>query len=185
MMNTPSNFRFMHTAPQDFCAIFEQDMNLLYSLALLLTADHKLAEQCFVAALDDCLNGAEVFPDRARSWSRRAIVKQAIRAVNPRPDGRRGALEISYEGAGEETDEVRGRLMQLPPFERFVFAMAVLERYSIHESAALLNSGARDVERARIRALQFISGTDRDVQRAPFAGSTSRESALTANIGAA
>src|SRR5919198_4019646 len=96
-MAVSGNLRFSHAAPQDFCAIFKEGMGLLYSLAFLLTADNALAEQCFLAALDDCLNRADVFPERARSWSRRAIVKQAIRTVNPRRDGRASALEVSYE----------------------------------------------------------------------------------------
>ncbi len=155
-MAAAGNPRFMHAVPQDFCAIFNEDMSALYSLALLLTADHEMAQQCFLAALDHCLKGADVFPDRARSWSRRAIVKQAIQVVN-----------------------------QLPAFTRFVFAMAVLERYSIPECATLLNCGARDVEQARIRALQLISGTGRDLQPATFTGNTGQEPRLMADIGAA
>ena len=79
--------RISHADPQDFCAIFDEDMNTLYSLAFLLTADHAKAEQCFLVAFDDCRSGPEVFPGWPRSWSRRAIVKQAIRLVNPRPGG--------------------------------------------------------------------------------------------------
>src|SRR5947207_7403653 len=171
----PGNFRFLHAAPQDFCAIFDEDMSLLYSLALVLTADRTMAEECFLAALDDCLRASNVFPDRARSWTRRAIVKQAIGYVKPKPDGGRRALELSHEEAGEEIADVQGRLMQLRAFERFVFAMAVLERYSIPECAALLNCGVRDVERARVRALQSIGGSGRDFRGVPFTGSFSQE----------
>jgi hypothetical protein len=154
----------MHAAPQDFCAIFMEDMSALYSLAFLLTADHEAAEQCFLAALDDCLNGAQVVPERTRSWSRRAVVKQAIRVVNPKPGEAAGGWETSDDVIG---DDVRARLLQLPAFERFVFAMAVLERYSIHECAVLLNCRALDVERARIEALQSISEVHPDLQPVP------------------
>jgi len=54
-MAAAGNPRFMHAVPQDFCAIFNEDMSALYSLALLLTADHEMAQQCFLAALDHCL----------------------------------------------------------------------------------------------------------------------------------
>ncbi len=184
-MAAAGNPRFMHAVPQDFCAIFNEDMSALYSLALLLTADHEMAQQCFLAALDHCLKGADVFPDRARSWSRRAIVKQAIQVVNPRPNGGESSVETWHDTVGDEIAEVRRRLMQLPAFTRFVFAMAVLERYSIPECATLLNCGARDVEQARIRALQLISGTGRDLQPATFTGNTGQEPRLMADIGAA
>ena len=184
-MAVSGNLRFSHAAPQDFCAIFKEDMGLMYSLAFLLTADNALAEQCFLAALDDCLNRADVFPERARSWSRRAIVKQAIRLVNPLHNNAESASDVSAEAVGESLADVRARLLQLAAFERFVFAMAVLERYSIYECAALLNCSAGDVERARLRALQFISGVGRELQPARFAGTSSQGNALMANIGAA
>ncbi|HYU44970.1 MAG TPA: isochorismatase family cysteine hydrolase [Terriglobales bacterium] len=46
-----------YTMPPDFCAVFNDDLDHLYTLSLLLTADHQKAEQCFVAGLEDCLQG--------------------------------------------------------------------------------------------------------------------------------
>ena len=69
--------RSMRATAEDFCAIFDEDMTLLYSLALLLTGDHTMAEQCFLAALDECRKGSNVFPEWTRSWSRRAIINSA------------------------------------------------------------------------------------------------------------
>jgi DNA-directed RNA polymerase specialized sigma24 family protein len=105
--------------------------------------------------LDDCHRGSDVFPEWTRSWSRRAIIKQAIRLVGPVRTF--GATEAIPEGFADEMDSPR-RLRQLPPFERFVFAMSVLERYSVRECAALLKCDAREVEQTRIRALQLIAG---------------------------
>src|SRR5262245_40163093 len=67
----------------DFCRIFKEDMQSLYLLALVLTADPAKAEQCFVAGLDDCASGNQVFEEWARSWARRVIVKNAIRSLAP------------------------------------------------------------------------------------------------------
>jgi DNA-directed RNA polymerase specialized sigma24 family protein len=139
---------------KDFCAIFEGEMHTLYSLVQLLTADHRTAEQCFLTAFNDCLDGADVFSGWERSWSRRAIVKQAIRLVKPRPDDSDSELDISVL----ENEHISSRLIQLRPFERFVFAMTVLERYTIRECAALLNCVPSDVEKTRVRVLQFIGG---------------------------
>ena len=37
----------------DFCRIFEKDMNRLYLLCFLLTADPSLAEKSFIRGLED------------------------------------------------------------------------------------------------------------------------------------
>src|SRR5258708_31900362 len=48
-------------------------------------------------------------------------------------------------------------VQELPPFDRFVFVMSVLERYSARECALLLDCSPTDVLPARIRAFQQIS----------------------------
>ena len=139
--------------------IFEQEINALYSLAFLLTADRERAEKCFLAALDDCRQTTDVFGEWAPSWSRRAIIKRAIQQAHPVPDAA-GAAEAAHHP--EEIGDLPRRLLQLRPFERFVFGMAVLERYSAWECAALLECRVWDVEQARITALQFLGGSRPD-----------------------
>ncbi len=51
-------------------------------------------------------------------------------------------------------------MSQLRPFDRFVFAMTVLERYTLQESAALLHCAPSDVEKARTSVLGLLAGTD-------------------------
>src|SRR5881394_968753 len=86
----------------DFCRVFAEDMDRLYSLALLLSADEEKAEQCFVAALDDCLKGNAVFKDWTHSWSKRAVIKQAIGVILPAPRQGKSSAIIRDEGAGSE-----------------------------------------------------------------------------------
>src|SRR6516225_6532078 len=74
-----------YASARDFCSIFHQDMDVLYRLALALTGDAGQAEQCFVAGLDECIEGNAVFKEWARSWSRRVVIKNAIRIISPRP----------------------------------------------------------------------------------------------------
>src|SRR6266436_3362958 len=69
----------------DFRRIFDDDMNSLYLLAFLLTADREKAEQCFVSGLEDAVEGNPVFKEWARSWARRAIIQNAVRVIKPRP----------------------------------------------------------------------------------------------------
>lgn len=145
--------RERYAGRKDFCAIFQEEMHALFSLALLLTADREAAGQCFLAAFEDCLHGAEVFRGWERSWSRRAIVKQAIRMVGPRPGDSDAAARLDAEG-------IPARLLQLPTFARFVFAMTVLERFTIQECAVLLRCVPSDVEMARRRALQSVGSME-------------------------
>jgi hypothetical protein len=44
----------------DFVDTFIQEMDSLYQLSLLLTADTGKAERCFVCAIKDCVDGAGV-----------------------------------------------------------------------------------------------------------------------------
>ena len=138
----------------DFCTIFTTEMNSLYSLALLLTADGELAEECFLGALEDCRNAPEVFSERASTWSRRAIIKRAIQRMRPAPQREAAA----HRGHGNGLCEIPLRLLQLRTFERFVFAMAVLERYSAWECATLLDCRLRDVVTAQMAALNSLGG---------------------------
>ena len=41
----------------DFCKIFTEEMHSLYLLSFLLTADKDKAEQCFIGALGECVEG--------------------------------------------------------------------------------------------------------------------------------
>lgn len=150
-------------------------MNTLYSLALLLTGNHGTAEQVFLAAFNECLEGADVFAGWERSWSRRAIVKQAIRFVRPRHDDSDVATDPSAAKA------VPARLLELRPFDRFVFAMTVLERYTLREAAVFLNCMPSDVEKARVRVLQAIAIPDPSAPRSGFIVQPAQSVALTSN----
>ena len=47
-------------------------------------------------------------------------------------------------------------ILELRPFDRFVYVMSVLERYSDQDCSVLLGYPRRDVVEARIRALQQV-----------------------------
>ncbi|HEX2330818.1 MAG TPA: hypothetical protein VHN74_18995 [Candidatus Angelobacter sp.] len=140
-----------------FCAIFRQDMDSLYTLALCLTASHDLAQQCFEAALNDCRTGTAVFAEWARSWSRRAVIKSAIRLLDPVRFPMNGGLETGVEAVALELNSSARWLFRLDRIQRFVFVISVLEGYAVRECAALLGASPREVEQARVRALQAAS----------------------------
>ena len=72
-----------YAVPADFCQLFHHHLDRLYALSLLLTADQRKAEQCFVSGLEDCLQGNPVFREWAQSWARRTVIKNAIRLIAP------------------------------------------------------------------------------------------------------
>ena len=145
----------------DFRQIFEEDMTRLYRLALLLTADRGKAEQCFVSGLEDAVEGNPVFMEWARSWARRAIIQNAVRLIHPRPVEGNGhsssaLLDGKSKTLADELPEEIAAVLELQAFERFVYVMTVLERYSDHECSLLLGCGRRDVLAARTRTLQGL-----------------------------
>ena len=141
----------------DFCRIFHEEIDGLYMLSFLLTAKRDKAEQCFVSGLEDSLKGNRVFKEWARSWARRAIIQNAVRVINPRPMDKNAPLSFDSTGKTLVAEQVEiAAILELAPFERFVFVISVLEHYSEHECSVLLGCPRRDVIAARIRALQQI-----------------------------
>jgi DNA-directed RNA polymerase specialized sigma24 family protein len=138
----------------DFCRIFEKDMNRLYRLSYLLTGDETVAEQCFVGGLHISQEAGQVFKEWAESWARRSIIQNAIRMLRPRAtiEHIRSTSDPDRAHAPSEKREFAA-VVDLPAFERFVFVMSVLERYSDQECSVLLSCSRRDVADARTRAL--------------------------------
>lgn len=151
------------TSCEDFCRVFDEDMNSVYQLAFLLTADPERAEQCFVSGLEDAVEGNPVFKEWVGSWARRGVILNAMRLINPRPAegngrGRSSSDSVNSNGnapPAEQQAEVAA-VLGLEPFERFVYVMTVLERYSDQQCSALLGYRQRDVLAARTRAFQQI-----------------------------
>jgi hypothetical protein len=141
----------------DFHRIFHEETDSLYRLSLMLTADREKAERCFVSGLEDSVKGNPVFKEWARSWARRAIIQCAVRMIDPRPmeEDTHSSFNSSSRTAAAEQADIAA-VLELRPFERFVYVMSVLERYSDQDCSVLLGCSRRDVIAARIRALQKI-----------------------------
>jgi DNA-directed RNA polymerase specialized sigma24 family protein len=141
----------------DFRRIFHEETDSLYRLSFMLTADREKAERCFVSGLEDSVKGNPVFKEWARSWARRAIIQCAVRMIDPQPmagDAHSAFNDTAKTPAAEQAEIAA--VLELRPFERFVYVMSVLERYSDQDCAVLLGCARRDVIAARIRALQKI-----------------------------
>ena len=145
----------------DFCRIYLEQMNNLYLLALLLTADPQKAEQCFLSGFHDSVSSNSVFKDRTYLWARRSIILHAIQLLCPRQNHERQSNETRLS-IGEISAELRAYpnlvgIVRLNPFERFVFIMSILEKYSDQECSLLLGCLRGDVISARSAALRHLA----------------------------
>ena len=149
----------------EFCRVFTEDMDSMHLLSFLLTGDLTEAEECFVSGLEDCAKGSYVFRDWARSWARRTIVQNAIRMLTPRKNHSAVAdvpsdpVSCSF-GRTPDADYAIGSILRLEDFERFVFVMSVLEKYSGQDCCVLLGCSRQDIGETRMRALLHVAESD-------------------------
>jgi hypothetical protein len=149
-----ANASTVYATSDDFCRIFTEEMNGLYLLGLLLTADPGKAEQCFVAGIGDSVEGNPVFREWARSWARRTIIQRSIGMIEPAQE----KLTIAETEPVELEIEPRLRtVLKLDALERFVFVMSVLEGYSDHDCSILLECSRQTLVSARARALEHLA----------------------------
>src|SRR5262249_3038496 len=144
-----------YAVASDFCRIFADNINKLYQLSLCLTADAAKAEQCFVSGLEDSLASNRVFKDWAHSWARRTIVQNAIRLMHPIRKNAGPSIEV----AASHKNDLLSVLLALPTFERFVFVMSILERYSDQDCKTMLGCSRQDVVRARVQAVKRLAAS--------------------------
>jgi DNA-directed RNA polymerase specialized sigma24 family protein len=168
--------------------VFEENMNSMHLLSFLLTADQTKAEECFVSGLEDCVEGTYVFRDWAQSWARRTIIQNAIRMLAPRKnhstvaDVPSDAVSCSSERT-QDTEYAIARILRLEHFERFVFVMSVLEKYSDQDCSVLLGCSRQDVGETRMRALLHLAEPVRLRAVAPSGcGSSDPEEAQTPEV---
>jgi hypothetical protein len=151
--------RCEYARKEDFVEVFECEQAGLQRLALLLTANSQAANRCLMSAVRECIASSSVSKEWVLSWTRRVIIRNAISLVmgpegqsfvNRNDDADDGLVAFSRHDsvgviAGFES------ILDLPDFERFVFVICVLERYSIHDCALLLGKSPRDIVEARQR----------------------------------
>ena len=156
----------------EFCRVFAENIDSLHLLSFLLTADLAKAEECFVSGLEDCVEGTYVFRDWTRTWARRTIIQNAIRMLAPRKNPSTVA-EVPSDAAScsfgrtQDTDYAIARILRFEHFERFVFVMSVLEKYSDQDCSVLLGCSRQDVGETRMRALLHVAESARVHTAAP------------------
>ena len=168
-MTSPQKIQHRPAEPHEstsdikFCNHFTQEMDGLYLLALLLTANPETAEQCFISSLEECVGGVAVNEEWAHSWAKRVVIKNAIRLVSPRvhhsgskvlPRFRQKECEPLERSPDNRT---LMSLLAIGDFERVVFVMTILEQLSDRDSALLLGCLPDKIRAARMRALQEVA----------------------------
>jgi hypothetical protein len=152
-----------YAAHEDFCRVFTENLKALYQLSYVLTLDGGKARQCFLGGFEDCLKTNHVGKDRAYSIGKLSLVRNAIRALRPQPPDADSSFTNSVVSQESKLRVIRdGHLeidsvLALEDFERFVFAMTVLERYSDDDSALLLGCSIGEIRAARLRALKEVA----------------------------
>jgi hypothetical protein len=151
-----------YAASADFGEIFTEEMHSLYLLSFLLTGDKDKAEQCFINALGECLEGMGAFMEWARLWARRAIIRQAIRMIKPAPEvtDHSPLVRLKKAALPSPNNNILAAIVSLCAFERFVFVMSILERLSDGDCLAFLRCSRRELALARELAVRILATTD-------------------------
>jgi DNA-directed RNA polymerase specialized sigma24 family protein len=152
----------LYAAATDFGEVFTEEMHSLYLLSFLLTADTDKAEQCFISALDECLEGMGAFMEWARLWARRAVIRQAIRMIKPAPEDTdlSPPVSVNKTAVASPSNNLLAAIVSLSAFERFVFVMSILERLSDGDCLSLLGCSRRELDLSRELAVRYLATTD-------------------------
>jgi hypothetical protein len=151
--------RCEYASNEEFGSAFECERVSLQTLALLLTANSEAAKRCLIRAFRECIASSSVSKEWVLSWARRMVIRNAISLVmspgdqsfvNTNDAADNGLIAFSPDdslGAIATSESI----LDLPEFDRFVFVICVLERYSIHDCALLLGKTPGEVSEVRNR----------------------------------
>jgi DNA-directed RNA polymerase specialized sigma24 family protein len=110
----------------------------------------------------DCAAEHSTFGEWALSSAKRTIVEMAIRELKPRSHHAHSPSSMTafhYTGrlsSGPDRHFELETILALEHFERFVFVMSVLERYSEHKCALLLECSVSEIREARPSAVEKL-----------------------------
>ena len=160
-----------YATSDDFCRVFREELDGLYQLSFLVTGDHEKAERCLLASLEDCYWADKVFWDWTLSWAKHTIIRNAIRELRPRPHRNSSSPAEPFCPYSGTLPNIPGghfkteALLALGDFERFVFVISVLERYSDCHCAVLLRCSLLEVRQVRTQAILHIVNSGQTASR--------------------
>ena len=147
-----------YSTGDDFARLFSEKLDGLYQLSYFLLGNHDKAESCFLAALEECYRTTHVVREWALFWAKCTIIRHAKRRLQPRPHRDSASWTepvLCYTGTLADSLGSYFRaeaVLSLGDFERFVFVISVLERYSDRDCAVLLGCSVLEVRQVRAQA---------------------------------
>ncbi|MBV8672517.1 MAG: hypothetical protein JOZ33_03700 [Acidobacteriaceae bacterium] len=144
-------------SPAEYWELISGEMNVLYVLSFLLTADKEKAERCLEQALDEFIEGTDDFIDWARTRGRDAVLEHAFVTVKPAPLKGEDEMDFSDGLFSSPREHLFGAIAGLPAFERFVFVMTTIYGKSDPECAKFLGAARWKVAVARAVSEQVLT----------------------------
>ena len=167
----------------DFCRAFKQNLNQLYMLGFLLTANHRTAERCLVSAFEKASSNKYVFREFVGSWIKRTVINIAIQSVFGKPGGDKHTREPWCDERSETAASATiDAITRLAPLDRFVFVMSVLEGCSNKECSLLLRCSVETVASARMQAFNTLRFRQVIRQERSQSGHSTRSVAARASV---
>jgi hypothetical protein len=182
----------IYATTDDIQGLFAREVTDLFRLSLQLTADAEKAETCLILAMRECFANGAVAKEWASVWARRTVVRNAIRLVLgagyalPLDTCGDAGPDFHFQPSEYPIGALRDSLaiLALPDFDRLVFVICVLERYSILDCALLLKRSPKAVYDARLRAItQLVSAEEQNRHESTTAFPTSAYAASRNGIG--
>ena len=149
-----------YATTSDHYRFFFEEMGSLYWLAFLLAADSEKAEQCLAGGLGRCIDRIDVLVEQARSWARRATIKEAIRIFKPVPEKRKKEFITSKAPGTAAESNPFAFIVSLCTFDRFVFVLSVLEGLPDMECQNLLSCSWEDIAMTRKAATKLFGTSE-------------------------
>ena len=183
--NPPSGSEY--ATPEDFRHGFKTGMPDLLRLAFLLTANADKTEDCIILAMRECISNEAVPREHLRVWTRRAVVRHAIRLVSGMKDETAGQIQEServeaLNNAHQIAIDIYDKslpILELGDFKRIVYVLSVLEQYSIRDCALLVGRSQQNVRAALTLASALIAMYNQTCQtQSNFSDSASPAPAL-------
>lgn len=144
-----------------FAQIFIDQVNCLYLLSFLVTADRQIAEKCLTRALDEYVESRGGFLDWAGREGRLAVLRHAIHAIKPiAKEEYSWILSQAACPMLHTAHQPFASITSLSAFERFVFVMATIEGFSEEDCAGLLDCSVQEVVFGREFARRIVAMAD-------------------------
>jgi hypothetical protein len=133
-------------APGEYAEVLVEQMNSLYLLSFLVTADRQLAEICFSGAMDEYVRGRTTFTAWVKKDGRLAVLRHAVQIIRPVPkQAYSWSLPEIAPPLIAAAHQPFAAITSLSAFERFVFVMSVFEGLTDEECGSILNCSMEEV----------------------------------------